>query len=391
MFRATCRRALEGAAIVGFALACIASSTAARAEDTRVEDKLLAETVDFAGTFIFLSAGAPGLVIGAIRDGETVVRGFGETAKGSGKEPDGDTLMRVGSITKAFTGAVLASLVADGTLSFTDPLQDRLGWDVTIPQRDGKQIRLIDLATQASGLPREARVEQIGDSPTAMGTKESYIATLKADPLLFAPGTGILYSNFGFDLLAQALANAAKKPYPDLLKERVLDPAGLKDTRFDLTEADKARAMQGHNFDGSPLPFVETAPIIQGAGGLYSTANDMMRWLRWHLDRFSEKDAEMRLLNHAAYLPRDGQNPVFGMDEAAEMDAMGLGWVVQRPEEGRPLIIQKSGGLNGEFSYIAFAPTRGVGVFVSINQFSVGGFDAMAKAANELIAELAPR
>ena len=62
-----------------------------------------------------------------------------------------------------------------------------------------------------------------------------------------------------------------------------------------------------------------------------------------------------------------------------------------RSEDGRPLIIQKSGGLNGEFSYIAFAPTRGVGVFVSINQFSVGGFEAMVKSALSLITELAPR
>ena len=57
---------------------------------------------------------------------------------------------------------------------------------------------------------------------------------------MFAPGTGVLYSNFGFDLLAQALANAGGKPYPALLKERVLDPAGLKDTRFDLSDADKS-------------------------------------------------------------------------------------------------------------------------------------------------------
>ena len=76
--------------------------------------------------------------------------------KGSGKEPDGDTLMRIGSITKAFCGATLASMVADGTVNFGDPLQDRLGWDVTIPERDGKKIRLIDLATHSSGLPREA-------------------------------------------------------------------------------------------------------------------------------------------------------------------------------------------------------------------------------------------
>lgn len=309
------------------------------ATDARAEDKLLAEAVDFAGTFIFLGAKPPALIIGAIRNEETVVRGFGEIADGGGKEPDGDTLMRVGSITKVFCGAAFASMVADGSVNFTDKLQDRLGWDVKIPERDGKTIRLIDLATHASGLPREAEVKAVGDNPTKMGTKEDYIASLTPDALLFAPGTGILYSNFGFDLLAQALANAAGKPYADLLQERVLEPAGLRDTRFDLPEADRRRAMQGHNFDGSALPFIETGPIIQGAGGLYSTANDMLRWLSWHLDRFATEDAEMRLLDHASYLRRDGLNPVFGMDEGGQMDAMGLGWVVVEPEGNRPLIL----------------------------------------------------
>jgi serine-type D-Ala-D-Ala carboxypeptidase/endopeptidase len=356
----------------------------------RAEDKLLAEAVDFTGTFIYLGAKVPALVIGATRNGETVVRGFGEIATGSGKEPDGDTLMRVGSITKVFCGATLASMVADGKVGFADKLQDRLGWDVTIPQRDGKSIRLIDLATHASGLPREAEGTP-GENATSERSKEDYVNALTPDALLFAPGTGILYSNFGFDLLAQALANAGGKPYPDLLKERVLDPAGLKDTRFDLTEADKARTMQGHNFDGSPMPFVATSPMIVGAGGLYSTTNDMLRWLGWHLDRFATANAEMRLLDHAAYLDRDGLNPVFGMDEGGMMDAMGLGWVVMRPEGNRPLILHKSGGLQGQFSFVAFAPARGVGVFVSMNEFSVEGFDAMAKAAIELITEIAPR
>jgi D-alanyl-D-alanine-carboxypeptidase/D-alanyl-D-alanine-endopeptidase len=149
--------------------------------------------------------------------------------------------------------------------------------------------------------------------------------------------------------------------------------------------------MRGHNFDGSQLPLLDTAPIIQGAGGLYSTANDILRWLRWHLDRFAVKDAEMRLLDHAIYLPRDGLSPVFGLDETGSMDAMGLGWVVQNADGNMPLIFNKTGGLQGQFSYVAFAPSRGIGVFVSINAFSVAGFDAMAKATNELIAELAPR
>ncbi|HXG78484.1 MAG TPA: D-alanyl-D-alanine-carboxypeptidase/endopeptidase AmpH [Methyloceanibacter sp.] len=363
---------------------------AAGGAGARAEDKLLAEAVDFTGTFIFLEAKVPGLVIGAIRNGETVVRGYGEITDGSGKEPDGDTLMRIGSITKVFCGATLASMVADGSINFTDKLQDRLGWDVAVPERDGKQIRLIDLVTHASGLPREAETHP-GEVPTSDRSKEDYIASLKPDALLFAPGTGVLYSNFGFDLLAQALANTAGKPYPELLRERVLEPAGLKDTRFDLAEADRQRAMQGHNFDGSPMPFISTSPMIVGAGGLYSTTNDILRWLAWHLDRFGSRDAEMRLLDHAAYLERDGLTPVFGMDEGGTMDAMGLGWVVMRPEGSRPLIMHKSGGLQGQFSFVAFAPARGIGVFVSMNQFSVSGFDVMAKAAIELITELAPR
>jgi D-alanyl-D-alanine-carboxypeptidase/D-alanyl-D-alanine-endopeptidase len=323
-------------------------------------DKLLDEATDFTGTFIYLESKVPGMIIGVIRNSETSVRGFGKIADGSDKEPDGDTLMRIGSITKAFCGATLASMVADGTVSFTDRLQDRIGWDVKIPERDGKQIRLIDLATQASGLPREAEGKP-GEDATAERSKEDYVASLTGpDVLLFAPGTGVLYSNFGFDMLAQALANAGGKPYPALLKERVLNPAGLKDTRFDLSDADKSRTMQGHNFDGSPMPFVPTSPLIVGAGGLYSTANDMLRWLSWHLDRFSTKDAEMRLLDQAVYLDRDGLNPAFGLDEGGMMDAMGLGWVVMRPEGPRPLIMHKSGGLQGQFSFVAMAPSRGV-------------------------------
>ena len=79
------------------------------------------------------------------------------------------------------------------------------------------------------------------------------------------------------------------------------------------------------------------------------------------------------------------------MDESGHMDAMGLGWVVMRPEGDRPLILQKAGGLQGIFSYVAFAPMRNIGVMVAINAFDFNAGRAMAKTANALIAELAPR
>lgn len=374
------------------AFAALSMTGGLLASTTRAEDKLLNEIVGFNGAMLFMDARVPGMVIGAVRNGETAVFGFGETAPGSGKEPDGSTMMRIGSITKAFTGQVLAGLVAQGAVKLTDRLQDRLGWPVQVPQKDGRPIRLIELATHTSGLPREVdRPPGPADDPFRTLTQDAYIKGLQSDPLLFAPGSGGLYSNFAFDLLAAALANAAGKPYHQLLKETVLDPAGLKDTVLTLRVGDAARLMRGHNFDGKPMPHVSATPVMAGASSLYSTPNDILHWLAWHLDRFSPQGAEVRLLDHAAYVARDGLKPVSGFDEAGHMDAMGLGWIVMDAKGSRPLILQKAGGLQGMFTYTAFAPTRGVGVFAAINQFNLGAFNAMANTANGLIEQLAPR
>ena len=380
---------IHGAALLastlGIALA-LAPATA------RAKDKLLQETIEFSGALLFEEAKVPGMVIGAVRKGETFVAGFGKARSGQDRAPDGATPFRIGSITKVFAGAVLASLVADGTVKFTDTLQSRLGWDVPIPKKNGRDIRLIDLATHTSGLPREVeRSPAPADDPFKTITKDAMIQNLRSDPLLFAPGAGALYSNFAYDLLAQALANAAGKPYADLLKERVLAPAGMTSTVFTLSAEQKTRSMQGHNFDGTPMPDAPTPPTIVGSGGLHSSADDILRWIAWHLDRNSASLAEMRFLDQAAYVQRDGLSPVFGLDESGRMDAIGLGWVVMMPYGDRPLILQKAGGLQGMFSYVAFAPSRGIGVFAAINQFSLGGFEKMAAVANELIATLAPR
>lgn len=355
----------------------------------RAKDRLLDEVVEFTGSVLFLESKVPGLVIGAVQNGEMSVSGFGKIGPQEDRAPDRQTLMRIGSITKVFTGALLASLVGDGVVKFTDPLQARLGWDAEIPTKDGKSIRLIDLATHTSGLPREAeRPAAPADNPFSTITKEAFIRNLQNDPLLFAPGTGALYSNFGFDLLAQALANAAGKSYEDLLRERVLALAGLTSTVFAPDAEQRKRLMQGHDFSGALLPDAPTVPMIVGSGGLYSTPDDILRWLGWHLDRFSTGNAEMRLLDHAAYVQRNGLNPVFGLDESGRMDAMGLGWVIMMPTREHPLILQKAGGLQGVFSYVAFAPTGGVGAFVAINQFDFGAGEAMAKVVNAMIATL---
>lgn len=355
-------------------------------------DPILEESVNFTGAILHYSLGVPGLVIGAVRNGETAVAGFGRVSDDMDRAPDGDTLMRLGSITKVFTGAALASLVADGTVRLSDPLAKHLDWNTPVPAREGRAIRLIDLVTHTSGLPRE--IERPGsppEDPMRTLTKEEFIANLKQDRLLFTAGTGALYSNFAFDLLAAALSSASKRPYEELLRERVLGPAGLTATSFSLTEAQRSNLMQGHDFDGSPLPVIPTSPMAVGSGGLYSSTNDILRWLAWHLDRTDETSAEIRLLDHAAYVMRDGLRPVSGLDESGHMDAMGLGWIIMQPEGSRPLILQKAGGLQGVFTYTAFSPTHGIGVFVAISRFNFPAAITMAREVNDLISELAPR
>ena len=369
----------------------VAASVSVGAPGAALTDPLLEEVVEFAGTVLFLEHKVPGLVIGAVRNGETAIYGIGEASDG-GEAPDGDTVLRIGSITKAFTGQMLGQLAADGTVSLTQKLGELApdlgsGADANVAN-----IRLIDIATHSAGLPRELPHEHgAAEDPFATITRDGFSKWLKTENLLFAPGTGILYSNFAFDLLSIALSEAAEQPYPKLLEKHITGPLGMKDTTFALSDAQKGRLMQGHNFDGKPLPDVPTGSVIVGSGGLYSTPKDLLRWMEWHLDRFGTDGAETRMLDHAAYLVRDGLNPVSGMDESGHMDAMALGWVVMMPEGNRPLILQKAGGLQGTFSYIAFAPTRGVAIFISINEFNFGAAMAMGQAVNEMIATLAPR
>jgi D-alanyl-D-alanine-carboxypeptidase/D-alanyl-D-alanine-endopeptidase len=369
-------------------IACLLVSASAR---TANADALLDEAVEFTGQILFLEHKVPALVIGAVRNGEISVHGFGERSEGA-PAPDGDTLMRIGSITKAFTGQVLASLVAENKVNLTDTLA-KLAPDMAASANDAVQrIRMIDLATQSGGLPRELPREPGPENdPFATITLAAMTDWLKKTTPIYPPGTGILYSNVGFDLLAIGLSNAAKKPYPELLNEYVTGPLGMKNTTFKLSDDQKKQFMQGHGFDGKPLPNVPTGPIIVGAGGLYSTPNDLLRWMQWHLDRSAEKDAEARLLDHAIYLVRDGLKPVYGMDESGRMDAMSLGWVAMMPEGDRPFILQKAGGLQGTFAYIAFAPRQNIAIFVAINKFDFGAAMAMGQAVNELIANLTPR
>jgi D-alanyl-D-alanine-carboxypeptidase/D-alanyl-D-alanine-endopeptidase len=117
----------------------------------------------------------------------------------------------------------------------------------------------------------------------------------------------------------------------------------------------------------------------------------MVLWLRHNLARADAAAWPTLALTHAAYVQRQDLSAAIGFDEAGPMDAIALAWLVEMAEGHRPMILQKTGGLAGFMTYIAFAPGRDVGVFVAVNRIDFGTFSDLTEGANELIAMLAPR
>ncbi len=344
---------------------------------------LLEESISLAGPVIWLSSGAPGMVLAVVRGPDTLVEGYGETAKGNGHAPDAHSLIRLGSITKVFATEVLGTLVAKGTVRLTDPLQHYAA-DATVPARDGKAITLLDLATHTAGLPREMGY----DSQKPQFTWPTYAdrwAWLPKQTLGWTPGTVAAYSNIGFDLLTDALARAAGKPYPDLLHDFVTGPLHMADTGFTPNPSQCARLMLGSGI-APAAPCLDTT-ATEGSGGLYSTGADMALWLRHNLD----DAAPALLISHAAYRQRQALTAAIGFDEAGDMSSLGLGWVIMQGHGAQPMIMQKSGGGAGFMSYVAFAPGTGVGVFVAVNRVDFGMFAGVVHGANALIASLVTR
>lgn len=351
---------------------------------SRAQDPVLAEATDLAGAVMFGESGAPGMVLVVVRGDSSIVLGYGEMKKGNKQKPDGDSLIRLNSITKVFTTEVLASLVAEGKLRLTDKLQRDAG-DMKTPAFGDRPITLMDLATHSAALPREMGDAPDGAAPRTWPTRADRWAWLAKYKLPWAPGTIAAYSNVGFDLLADAIETSGGKPYPDLLRTRVTEPLGMADTSFSPTPDQCRRLMTGSGL-GGPGPCVDTQ-ATDGSGGLYSTGNDMARWLRHNLDEANETLA----LSHAVYRQRQALPAAIGFDEAGPMSGLGLGWVIMGSAGIRPLLLTKSGGGVGFMSYIALAPGRGVGVFVAVNRVDFSMFSKLTEGANGMIANLATR
>ena len=315
---------------------------------------------------------------------QRVFRSFGETRPGNNVHPQLDSVIRIASLSKLMTSEMLVKLLDQGVVKLNDPLSKYAPPGSRVPTYNGTPITLVNLATHTSALPREqpggAAHRLVFVWPT-QSQRWNYLSTAK---LHAAPGSQASYSNLAFDLLADALGNAAGKPYPQLFEEQITRPLGMKDTTF-TPSPDQCRRLMVAEKGASPC---NNTLAAMGSGGVYSTPGDMMRWMQQYLSsdfyhRSNQADRMQTLVYKRSQLTR-----VIGMDVPGRADALGLGWVYMAPKNGRPGIIQKTGGGGGFITYMAMIPQSNVGAFVVITRSPLTRFVNMSDGINDLVTEL---
>src|SRR5271168_2359152 len=337
---------------------------------------------------LFRHSGSTGMVVVIVRDNQTRMQSYGQTYPGSHQKPNADSLIRLCSLSKIMTTDVLVKLVADGRVSLSDPLQKFAPHNVTVPVltvrgQSGRPITLRDLATHTAGLPREIAYPA-GDAGHFTFPDYSFRwQWLPGYRLRFPPGTAAHYSNIGFDLLADALSVAAGKPYPQLFAELTAKPLGLRDTTLTPTPGECARLLIGAKNEG---PCSDTTAAA-GSGGMYSTANDMSRWLEYILD-LPGVPMHQDPAATASYIQASQLRWTQGLGHAGVPTGIGLGWVHINQPDDPTMIIEKTGGGAGFTTYIALNPGRHIGIFVAATEGRHEGANIF-RESNDLLVYLA--
>jgi CubicO group peptidase (beta-lactamase class C family) len=287
----------------------------------------------------------PGIVLLVARGDDVTVDAIGVTRFGGDVPLRRDTPFRITSMTKPVLAAVTMMLVEDDVLDLEEPVQRLLPelagrrvlvrpdgpLDETVPAH--RPITVDDLLTFRLGfgmvgdpavegpLPVDLRAEELGlalgpPDPRARHDVDEWMRRFGTLPLIYQPGERWTY-NVGSFLLGALVARAAGRPLGDVLRERLFDPLGMRETGFRLS-ADRARELPGqYSMDpetGRPVENTLTGPDVwvrtpafpSGAGGLASTVDEYAVFARMLLNRgvhggtrlLSEKSVDMMTTNH---------------------------------------------------------------------------------------------
>lgn len=295
-----------------------------------------------------------GLSIGVVDSNGVAFYHYGEQEKGSGQMPTNETMYEIGSLTKTYTGILMAHAVNEGKVRLDDDIRKYLGGNYPKLQFAGKPILIKHLASHTSGLPRipanlDSQPSYDENDPYRNYSKDMIMAYLQSVTPATEPGSNMEYSNLGVGVLGIILETVYKKTLQQMLNEYIAKPAGMKSTYFATTKSpDKNMAKGYREKDGQLTPYWHVGDL-QAAGGLRSNMSDMAAYLTANMKDIN-KDFS---LSHRA-MP--------GIKDST----VGYGWMLARANNEEELVWH-NGATFGFASFCGFLPQKAIGVVMLSN------------------------
>ncbi|HWB05493.1 MAG TPA: serine hydrolase [Verrucomicrobiales bacterium] len=285
----------------------------------------------------------PGVAVLVARDGKVAFQGGFGMADVDRKTPvTVETKFRIGSVTKQFTAAAILKLAEEGKLSLTDPLKK---FFPDFPGAGG--ITLHQLLTHTSGIHSYTSKPEFIGRVTKPIEPGKLIEWFQNDPLDFAPGAGFLYNNSAYFLTGELVAKVSGKSYAAFLAETFFEPLGMKNTGVYVNASPPAGMATGYSVTDKKAAAALDWDMswAGGAGALYSTVGDMLRW--------SEALFGGKILKEASY-----KEMITPVKLAEGVDGMVYGCGLLLSEVRRLPAIGHGGGLNGWSSDLIYFPQQ---------------------------------
>jgi D-alanyl-D-alanine-carboxypeptidase/D-alanyl-D-alanine-endopeptidase len=294
-----------------------------------------------------------GLSIAVYADKKVTYYNYGNVKKGVIQKPTNKTIYEIGSISKTFTGILFAKAILDKKMALNDPVKKYLGDDYKNLAYGGKNIELVHLANHSSRIHRIPfdLMSQPGydiNDPYKNYSKEMVLAYMKKLVPDTFPGVKSEYSNLGMGLLGMIEEKVYDKSYEELITETICRPLGMNDTKITISGADTARFAKGHDTEGKQVPYWNLG-AIPGAGGIRSTTEDMMKYLKANLE---ESDDAIKLSHLITF--NDDRNKI------------ALAWHITTTKKGNELIWH-NGRTAGFSSFCGFIKSKDVAVVILSN------------------------